>query len=447
MYPKNENLKFRAIVFLFSLVLFFVFPFKVFAVRSVSDISVESAVTYDIVTVTLSSSTQYKVFTLKGPDRLVLELEDCEYPKTRKPILMNTKFIKSIHGGQYREAPVKKARVVIDVKKEINYSAEMADNQILLELTEKSGKSKEIDQESLPSSESGQNISESTETTQAGEPKISTSAEQTTQKAAAKPAVQAKKVKKQLKKPVIAKKKGTVAAVPKNKPANIPASAVSVSTVPAKPGSVTKSTETAAGKIPTAKVETEKQKKKPAKKKILPNIPNKKHQKLLKQAREEENRQTVKKDLIKPATQTIQAQQPSPAVPVKGTESTVQQQESKKDIVTLDFTDADIRDVFQVLAIKKGVNIICGDDVIGNVSIHLENVPFEEAMDIILKMKGRVLLRHEKKEGWSRPLPIYAARCEEHGLYEDYPHGWKKELECPLCLFERLRKACQGNKP
>jgi len=60
---------------------------------------------------------------------------------------------------------------------------------------------------------------------------------------------------------------------------------------------------------------------------------------------------------------------------------------------------------------------------------------------VILKVRGRVFLRYERREGWKRSLPIYAAKCDLHGLYEDYPHGWKSELECPLCLFERVSKA------
>ena len=60
---------------------------------------------------------------------------------------------------------------------------------------------------------------------------------------------------------------------------------------------------------------------------------------------------------------------------------------------------------------------------------------------LALKIRGRALLRYEKRENWVRALPIYVARCDRHGLYEDYPHGWKKELECPECLQERLNKA------
>ena len=355
MCPKNRSRKFYAVFLLFSAVLFFAFSLKVMAFQSVNDISVETAATYDIVTVSLSSSTQYKVFTLKNPARLVLDLDNCEYPKTKKPILMNTKFISSIHGGQYRETPVKKARIVIDLKNEVNYSADAADNQILIELTEKPGASKE------------------------------------------KEPVKPKIAKKQVKKPVIAKKKSSVTAIPKNKTLKSPLP-VSVSTESQQSGTAIKSTGTAATNVPdqqqknlsTSGTAPVKKNKKPVKKKILPNIPDDKHQDLLKRAREEEKKLPVKEDLLKPEIQAQPASQQGAASPIKETKDAVPQQESKKDLVTLDFSEADIKDVLQVLAIKKGVNIISGDDVVGTVSIHLENIPFEEAMDIILRMKGLV---------------------------------------------------------
>ncbi len=53
--------------------------------------------------------------------------------------------------------------------------------------------------------------------------------------------------------------------------------------------------------------------------------------------------------------------------------------------VTLDFKDADIRNVLKIIAIKAGVNIVATPEVIGNVSIKLVDVPWEKALDVILK--------------------------------------------------------------
>ena len=56
--------------------------------------------------------------------------------------------------------------------------------------------------------------------------------------------------------------------------------------------------------------------------------------------------------------------------------------------VSLDFRDADIKNVFRILALKGGVNIVAGPEVSGVVSIQLNDVPWEEALDVILQTYG-----------------------------------------------------------
>ncbi|MCK4533504.1 type IV pilus secretin PilQ, partial [bacterium] len=68
-----------------------------------------------------------------------------------------------------------------------------------------------------------------------------------------------------------------------------------------------------------------------------------------------------------------------------------------KQIVSLDFNEAEIRDVLRVLAVKTGVNIVYGDDVIGTVTIHLDDVPFDDALSMILKIKGFVIQKVSEK--------------------------------------------------
>jgi type IV pilus assembly protein PilQ len=61
-----------------------------------------------------------------------------------------------------------------------------------------------------------------------------------------------------------------------------------------------------------------------------------------------------------------------------------------KHSVTLDFDNADIRDVLRVLSEMSGINIIHSPDVTGLISIHLDKVPFNQAFDTILSMNGLV---------------------------------------------------------
>ena len=56
--------------------------------------------------------------------------------------------------------------------------------------------------------------------------------------------------------------------------------------------------------------------------------------------------------------------------------------------VTIDFKDADIQNVLRILSFKSGVNIVAGKDVVGTVTIRLVDVPWEKALDVVLKTYG-----------------------------------------------------------
>ena len=52
---------------------------------------------------------------------------------------------------------------------------------------------------------------------------------------------------------------------------------------------------------------------------------------------------------------------------------------------------------------------------------------------IILKFNERVFVGNRAKTGWRGALPFYAFERDEHGLVEDYLHGYEGRLECPKC--------------
>lgn len=56
--------------------------------------------------------------------------------------------------------------------------------------------------------------------------------------------------------------------------------------------------------------------------------------------------------------------------------------------VSLDFKEADIQNVLKIISFKSGVNIVTTPDVIGNLTIRLTDVPWETALDVILKTYG-----------------------------------------------------------
>jgi type IV pilus assembly protein PilQ len=55
------------------------------------------------------------------------------------------------------------------------------------------------------------------------------------------------------------------------------------------------------------------------------------------------------------------------------------------DFVTLDFKDADIRNVLKIISYKSGINIVATPEVMGNVTIRLVGVQWEKALDTIVK--------------------------------------------------------------
>lgn len=58
--------------------------------------------------------------------------------------------------------------------------------------------------------------------------------------------------------------------------------------------------------------------------------------------------------------------------------------------ITLDFKDADIRTVMQVFADFTKMNLVLSDSVKGSVSVFLKDVPWDQALDIVMRSKGLV---------------------------------------------------------
>lgn len=56
--------------------------------------------------------------------------------------------------------------------------------------------------------------------------------------------------------------------------------------------------------------------------------------------------------------------------------------------LSLNFQDIEVRAVLQLIADFTGLNIVSSDTVQGNVTLRLRNVPWDQALDIIMKTKG-----------------------------------------------------------
>ncbi len=56
--------------------------------------------------------------------------------------------------------------------------------------------------------------------------------------------------------------------------------------------------------------------------------------------------------------------------------------------LSLNFQDIEVRSVLQLLADFTGTNIVVSDTVSGNLTLRMQNVPWDQALDIVLKTKG-----------------------------------------------------------
>src|SRR3990172_505720 len=92
------------------------------------------------------------------------------------------------------------------------------------------------------------------------------------------------------------------------------------------------------------------------------------------------------------------------------------QQNTRK--VSLDFQDADVVNVLRLLAEVSKLNMIIGDNVKGKITIKMLDVPWDQALNIILKMKGLGKI-HENNVVRIDTLASIAQQQEEEARAKD----------------------------
>ena len=110
------------------------------------------------------------------------------------------------------------------------------------------------------------------------------------------------------------------------------------------------------------------------------------------------------------------------------------EQSAQAGVISVDFKDADIRQVLRILSLKSGVDIVVGPDVEGLVTIKLTNVPWEQALDILLRTYG---LTYERKGNVIRVLTLAAVEQEALST-EVFPLNYAKAKEVLDVLKEML---------
>lgn len=80
--------------------------------------------------------------------------------------------------------------------------------------------------------------------------------------------------------------------------------------------------------------------------------------------------------------------------------------------LTLNFQDIETRAVLQLLADTSGQNMVISDTVGGNVTLRLQNVPWDQALDIVMRTKG-LDMRRDGNVMFVAPAAEIAAREKE----------------------------------
>lgn len=63
--------------------------------------------------------------------------------------------------------------------------------------------------------------------------------------------------------------------------------------------------------------------------------------------------------------------------------------------LTLNFQDIDVRAVLQLLVDTSGQNIVVSDSVQGSVTLRLQNVPWDQALDVVMRSKGLAMRKRD----------------------------------------------------
>lgn len=119
---------------------------------------------------------------------------------------------------------------------------------------------------------------------------------------------------------------------------------------------------------------------------------------------------------------------------VEGAANVQDPSEPAEGLISIDFRDADIRQVLRIIALKSGVDIVAGTDVEGLVTIKLTDVPWDQAMDIILRTYG---FTYERRGKVIRVMTIDALD-QEALVTEVYTLNYAKADEVPDVIGDML---------
>ncbi|MFT5117241.1 MAG: type IV pilus assembly protein PilQ [Kiritimatiellia bacterium] len=104
--------------------------------------------------------------------------------------------------------------------------------------------------------------------------------------------------------------------------------------------------------------------------------------------------------------------------------------------LSLNFQDIEVRKVLEIIADFTELNLVASDTVSGNITLRLENVPWDQALELVLKSKGL-----DKRQSGNVLLVAPAAEIAERERQELESKKQLQELEPLSTEFIRVRYA------
>ncbi len=100
------------------------------------------------------------------------------------------------------------------------------------------------------------------------------------------------------------------------------------------------------------------------------------------------------------------------------------------DRLSLNFQDIEVRSVLQLIADFTGINVVVSDTVTGNLTLRLKNVPWDQALDIVLTTKGLAMRQNGNV--------MLVAPSEELAAREKLELESQKQMEELLPLYSEF---------
>lgn len=104
--------------------------------------------------------------------------------------------------------------------------------------------------------------------------------------------------------------------------------------------------------------------------------------------------------------------------------------------LSLNFQDIEVRKVLEIIADFTELNLVASDTVSGNITLRLENVPWDQALDLVLKSKGL-----DKRQSGNVLLVAPAAEIAERERQELESRKQLEELEPLVSEFINIKYA------